>query len=84
MLVAHRRPDTGAIQPLQVHCLSVAKLCSELCKIIGLEKLGYLTGLLHDMGKSQDLGQRRILGLTNERFFVYARLVSGPKIVVNK
>lgn len=24
------------------------------------------------------------LGLTNERFFVYARLVSGPKIVVNK
>ena len=67
MLAAHRRPDTGAIQPLPVHCLSVAGLCSELCKIIGLEKLGYLTGLLHDMGKSQDLGQRRIMGITDER-----------------
>lgn len=51
MLVAHRRPDTGAIQLLPVHCLSVAGLCSELCKIIGLEKLGYLTGLLHDMAR---------------------------------
>ena len=67
MLAAHRRPDTGAIQPLPVHCLNVARLCSEICKAVGLEKLGYLTGLLHDMGKSQDLGQRRILGLTNER-----------------
>lgn len=67
MLVAHRNPCNGEIQPLPVHCLNVARLCSELCKIIGLEKLGYLTGLLHDMGKSQDLGQRRILGLTNER-----------------
>ena len=67
MLVAHRRPDTGAIQLLPVHCLSVAGLCSELCKIIGLEKLGYLAGLLHDLGKISSTGQRRILGLTNER-----------------
>lgn len=51
MLVAHRNPCNGEIQPLPVHCLNVARLCSEICKAVGLEKLGYLAGLLHDLGK---------------------------------
>lgn len=67
MLVAHRKPCNGEIQSLPVHCLNVARLCSEICKAVGLEKLGYLAGLLHDLGKSSSTGQRRILGLTNER-----------------
>lgn len=66
MLVAHSKPD-GDPQTLLAHCLNVARLCGEACKGIGLEKLGYLTGLLHDMGKSQEPVQRRIMGLTDER-----------------
>ncbi len=67
MLVAHRNPETGGIQPLTVHCLNAARLCGEACAPLGLEKLGYLTGLLHDMGKSSEDFQQRIMGLSGGR-----------------
>ncbi len=67
MLIAHRNPDTGEIQPLSVHSFNAARMCGEACEPVGLGRLGYLTGLLHDCGKAQALAQRRIMGLTDER-----------------
>lgn len=53
-LIAHR--DTS-IQPerfqsLEEHSRNVSYLCGKSCRPIGLENLGKLSGLLHDMGKA--------------------------------
>ena len=53
-LIAHR--DTS-IQPerfqsLEEHSRNVSYLCGKACHPIGLENLGKLSGLLHDMGKA--------------------------------
>ena len=53
-LIAHR--DTS-IQPerfqsLEEHSRNVSYLCGKACRPIGLENLGKLSGLLHDMGKA--------------------------------
>ena len=68
MLIAHTRDEGGAEQTLAEHSRNVAALCAEACAGVGLEKLGYLTGLLHDMGKASPSVQKRIRGETNERF----------------
>ncbi len=48
--LAHISPD-GRKQTVEEHLRSVAKLTSEMLSCIGLGSLGYLTGLLHDIGK---------------------------------
>ena len=54
MLVGHIQFFDGMrrIQTLQQHSRAVAQLCADACRPIRLEKLGYLTGLLHDVGKA--------------------------------
>lgn len=54
------------IQSLKAHCCSVAELCAQTCKILNLENLGYLTGLLHDMGKSANSVQTHLYNNTKE------------------
>jgi len=48
---AHIIAETGEYQSVKEHLKNVALLTSKNAKSIGLEKLGYLLGLLHDCGK---------------------------------
>jgi len=48
---AHIIADTGAYQSVKDHLMNVAALTSKNAKSFGLEKTGYLLGLLHDCGK---------------------------------
>lgn len=50
-MLAHKRGSDKEEQSVTAHCRNVAKLCSWSMARIGFEKLGYLTGLLHDLGK---------------------------------
>lgn len=59
--------DITQIQPLEAHCRAVAVSCAESCKPLGLENLAYLTGLLHDMGKSCRAVQDHLYGNTSEK-----------------
>lgn len=52
MLAARYDKGTGARQPLEAHARQVAARCAEACEPLGLQKLGYLAGLLHDAGKA--------------------------------
>ncbi len=45
----------------------MARLCSEVCAEVRLEKLGYLTGLIHDLGKGALDCQRRVRGESDKR-----------------
>ena len=52
--LAHfRRDPDGAlhVQTVEEHCRNTAKFAAEDLAGVGLEKAGYLAGLLHDMGK---------------------------------
>ena len=55
------------IQTLVEHCRNVARLCAEACRPIGLENLGYLTGLLHDMGKAATPVQEHLWQQTKQK-----------------
>ncbi|HJG86656.1 CRISPR-associated helicase Cas3' [Pseudoflavonifractor capillosus] len=49
------------------HSRNAARLCAALCRPLGLEKLGELTGWLHDMGKSCQPVQDHIRQQTREK-----------------
>ena len=51
VLLAHTDPASGRNQTLASHCENTAAWCAKFCGDIGLENLGRLIGLLHDMGK---------------------------------
>ncbi len=69
-LVAHvQRPPDGPErrQTLQAHSHNVAQLCAQACRPLGLEKLGLLTGWLHDVGKSHPDIQTHLLQGTSQK-----------------
>ena len=56
-LIAHTITSPDGSQPPRVqalaeHSRNTARLCAAICRPLGLEKLGALTGWLHDMGKA--------------------------------
>ncbi|WP_366448948.1 CRISPR-associated helicase Cas3' [uncultured Pseudoflavonifractor sp.] len=55
------------VQTLAEHSRNAARLCAALCRPLGLEKLGELTGWLHDMGKSCQPVQDHIRQQTREK-----------------
>lgn len=55
-------PTSGRWQKLITHLLAVASLCGAYAKVFGAETLGYIAGLLHDIGKYSDKWQRYLLG----------------------
>lgn len=70
-LIGHRYLNEDGeprVQTLEQHCKNVAFMCSRACEPLGLAKLGYITGLLHDMGKAHPLVQARLLGKTSQKY----------------
>ena len=55
-------------QTLEEHSRSVAQLCAQACRWVDLEHLGYLTGRLHDVGKSPSRVQDHLLGKTTQKW----------------
>ncbi|MEG2244602.1 MAG: CRISPR-associated helicase Cas3' [Erysipelotrichaceae bacterium] len=62
--VGHYNKENGEVQTLNNHCKSVATLCSTFLSDINLNNLGYLCGLLHDLGKAQEKFKKYILNET--------------------
>lgn len=61
---AHTRTaedGTLQLQTAKDHCLNVAKLASKRLKSVRLDKVSYLAGLLHDMGKFKEEYQNYLL-----------------------
>ncbi|MDT9726422.1 CRISPR-associated endonuclease Cas3'' [Xylanibacillus composti] len=58
---AHTK-KSGEYQFLRDHLITVANLCQRYAKPLGIGDLGYITGLLHDIGKYSALFQERIRG----------------------
>ena len=69
MLIGHIQFCDGMrrIQTLQQHSRAVAQLCADACRPIGLERLGYLTGLLHDVGKAAPPVQAHLWDQTSQK-----------------
>lgn len=49
--IAHIRNEDGQIQSVQEHLLSVSQLSGQFGSKIGVDRLAYIAGLLHDSGK---------------------------------
>ena len=49
--IAHKRKLDGERQSLETHLLEVGQIAGSLAKKIGLDRVGELLGLLHDLGK---------------------------------
>lgn len=54
LFTAHFRIVDHERQTVEQHNENVAKMCGEFASHIFFEKLGFLAGLLHDMGKLSD------------------------------
>jgi len=69
MLCAHTRKGDCGIeeQTLRQHSQNVAELCANTCRGMGLESLGYITGLLHDAGKAAREIQEHLRGKNNSK-----------------
>lgn len=61
MYVAHSRED-GIYQPLKAHLEGTADLAAAFAGAFGAEAWGRAVGLCHDLGKTADAVQRRIMG----------------------
>ena len=71
-LIAHIITDPESCEPpriqfLEDHSRSVAQLCADICRPFGLENLGKLIGLVHDLGKSASPVQDHIRQQTREK-----------------
>ena len=71
-LIAHAVKNAGSskvsrMQTLEEHSRNVAQLCAALCRTVGLEKTGKLTGKVHDIGKGACAVQKHIKQGTKEK-----------------
>ena len=73
------KADLSDWQPLKDHLEQVGALAAERSSIFGSEQIGYLAGLLHDLGKYSEQFQRRLQGSTERADHATA----GAKVVVD-
>lgn len=66
-MIAHKRKKDGAEQSIEAHSRQVAQLCEGSMKRLGLPKLGYCVGILHDLGKDTKKWQRYIEDHNNDK-----------------
>lgn len=62
MFIGHVRQEDGGqwrIQPLADHLIGTARLCRQFSSAFGMGGLGYVIGLLHDLGKYKAAFQER-------------------------
>lgn len=59
ILIAHK-DDAGNIQTIKEHLHGTAKMAEGFASEFGCGELGFLCGLLHDIGKYSETFQRRI------------------------
>jgi len=59
--IAHTN-DFGQTQLLKDHLNGVAELCKQFAEAFGAKDLGYLAGVIHDLGKYSEEFQQRIRG----------------------
>lgn len=52
-MYARKHKYTGNPQTIQEHLHNVAQMCGNQAAILGLSKLGYVLGLVHDIGKAR-------------------------------
>lgn len=67
MLIGHFDAETGKTQSLKDHLFNVANLASNNAENIQLSKIGYLLGILHDLGKSDRNFQKKLRDNSNKR-----------------
>ena len=60
--LAHISLDGNRVQTIREHLEGTAELAAEFARPFGGESQGYLTGLLHDIGKFSDGFQQRLAG----------------------
>lgn len=61
--LAHISCD-GRVQTLSDHLSNVSNICREYCSDIGLSEVGFICGLVHDLGKTSNEFQEYLLGNT--------------------
>lgn len=67
--VAHHRPSDNTWQPLVGHLAGVGELAAQFAGKLGLQDMGELLGLLHDLGKFSDAFQaylKSAIGVLNQ------------------
>ncbi|MGM9537302.1 MAG: CRISPR-associated endonuclease Cas3'' [Candidatus Onthomonas sp.] len=62
---AHICPADGRGQTQEAHCRSVSALCGKQAKVLRLQSLAQLIGLIHDFGKATTAFQRYLLWVTS-------------------
>ncbi|MCC5851135.1 MAG: CRISPR-associated helicase Cas3' [Verrucomicrobia bacterium] len=68
-MIAHVRKSDGCIQTLEEHLRETGEFSEKFCAVLGLEQVGRLLGLVHDIGKySSEFDEyiRGATGLTGE------------------
>ena len=60
-LLAHRIKKTAYSQTLKQHEENTAALCQKFLTTCELDKIGYLSGILHDLGKAKSLFQAYLM-----------------------
>lgn len=83
MIIAHRMIDEDGnvqVQSLREHSRNVARLCCAACMAVNLGHVGYLIGLLHDMGKAAEPVQRRLSGSPEK----YPHAYAGARYLVER
>lgn len=73
------KSDFSDWQPLKDHLNQVGELAAARAHIFGSEQLGFLAGLLHDLGKYSEEFQRRLQGSTERADHATA----GAKVVID-
>ncbi len=72
-LLAHQRESDRAEQSVAEHSRNTARLCAANMAKLGFEMLGYLAGLIHDLGKCTVSWQSYFL----DRFFCRSTVAKG-------
>lgn len=49
--IAHKRKVDGNVQPLADHLTETMQIAGRFAQKIGMQKAGFLLGLMHDFGK---------------------------------
>ena len=79
--LAHVALD-GRTQTVTEHCQNVANLCKQKASILKCDNIGYLIGLLHDLGKMCSEFKNYLVGESNKRRGDIDHSYAGAKYIL--